>query len=596
MFHCACGGDLSAGIEEAACDGCGRKLAVGVAGVVRIAETDVPWSQVPEPLRTRIHNATTSEAIVEAMLDQNEPWPQGLQIQLLHPAGAVAAALAIPMSGMNVLNLGTGWPVLASALASFGAKVTSTDAVLQRLQFEQLMHNRPAETAVHFAYTLPLPWQDGAFDRVFFDVGEVRRAGAEPAAMIPEVRRVLKSRGVLVVGVGRDAGVSAWRMKRLLRTYGLRTMRIAVPRPDLLNWKRLVNETSLPQEFSAEIKRTSRQPIFSKQSIKRILVAFGVSRWVPHDRLLVAQFRAVATQPDAVSEMLSEPNGGSAAIMRLTDARVGISGRASYVKLPLSVHQQSALIQEARNTKLARRTAFAPYVIGSVETESWNGVSFVRYPLLRERSTHSGEAELAIEAVLRAVSPGQSGPLDSTAFWDRLKSRRAARDAAEAGGSAIREVVLERLGGASVPIGPTHGDLHTENVMLTEGQRPTLVDWNRFELSNPLLLDAGYAAIEHHRRIKGTTFAEALVAFRDQRIDGRLAACAEPMLGGLSREEGTVLILLDRLVSYSLPRRRYKPWTLAAVRKAVQALEGVETLISDRGVTPRASSCSDHDF
>lgn len=569
---CECGGDFLDADETVICVDCERERPVDIGGVVYLTERDLSWPDVPENVLDQVRDATTAEEIIDAMLDPRDPWSQSLQARLLHPAGAAAVTLDMPAPGMDVLDLGTGWPALASALQSFGARTTSADPVPLRLRFEQLMHDQPAVEAVHLSLSSRLPWEPSSFDRVFVDAHEVRRSGADLATILAEVRRVLKDNGSLIMGLDHRAAVSRRKLRRMLAKHGLTLARVAAPVPHGGDWSWLVPEHRLRVQLLDEIKRRRRARVLSKQTAKRVLVALGGARWIAQGRYVVACAGQSPPPTSPLAAVLGEHSSRSPSIMRLSDARVAIFGSESFVKLPLSEQQQRALLQEAQNTRLARETAFAPFVIGSEHVGDWNGLPYVRYPLLRERIAQSDEAAKAVEAVLHAVAPGQDAPLRDTVLWERLSSARAERDAAEAGGSHLRQWALKELGDVAVPVGPTHGDLHQGNVLLTHDRPPILVDWNRFELRNPLLLDAGYAAIEHHRRTTGANLAEALASFRDRRLDGPLAVHAASVRGGLSDDAAAVVILLDRLVSYSLPRRRYKPWTMGPMLKAVQAL------------------------
>ncbi len=504
------------------------------------------------------------------MLDSLDPWPPELLARLLHPGGAVAAALAMAPPGARALDLGTGWPSLAAALVSCGLDVTIADPVLLRLRFERLMSAAPVTDAVHLALTSQLPWPDDSFDRVFVDTAEVQRAQGDLRFVIGEVARVLAPEGVAVVAQDAGGPSSRGRLLRLLREVGLPHATVLVARPGRADWSRVLDESRWGQHLTSEASQASAPSVRGKRLLKAAIAAAGGVRWLPADRFVVAH-GPEAAPCDPLAEILAEP-AGSRELIRLSDARVAVLGQESFVKLPLSRHQQDALIQEAQNTRRARSTGFAPHVIRSVHVHDWHGLPYVRYPLIRERHARPGEAEQTIAQILRGLAPGRDAPLGATAFWERLTGARGARDADEAGARALRARVLDTMAEVSVPAGPTHGDLHADNLLLVDGGAAILVDWNRFEPFNPLVLDAGYAAIEHDRRSHGGSLAQALVRFRDRELTGPLAELASSTMGDLDSAQAATLILLDRVVSYSQPRRRYKPWTMPAMARAVAAL------------------------
>lgn len=529
------------------------------------------WRDVPERVLQQIDSASSAEDIVDSMLGDSGGWPPGLPAQLMHPAGAVAAVLALARPGMTALDLGTGWPALATALTSYGVTVTSADFSGLRLKFEQLMHDQPSAATLHLEPDDVLPWQEASFDRIFVDLGELEEANAGIESTLREVRRVLAEDGAAVVALPRGADVTYPRLRRLLSDLGLHVSAVFIPRPSQHGWTHLVPHAAFRRQLLSELSSQARGPLISKQTARRVLARLGAMPLFPRDRYLVVQSDSSMGPAGQLAELLDEPTAALPTILSLSDARVALIGQEGFVKLPLSAHQQQAVVQEAENTRLARRTAFAPYTVDGERICQRESVSYVRYPLLAKQPVTHDAAGASIAQILRTVGPGASAPLRSTAFWSRLGCERGAADAADVGASAAREWVLSSMGDVVLPVGPTHGDLHADNLIMANGQ-PFLVDWNRFELTNPLLLDAGYATVEHHRRAHDVDLAGALARFRTGTLSGPLADHADQLFGGLSRDAGTWIVLLDRIVSYSLPRRRHKPWTVAPLQAAVASL------------------------
>ena len=87
------------------------------------------------------------------------------------------------------------------------------------------------------------------------------------------------------------------------------------------------------------------------------------------------------------------------------------------------------------------------------------------------------------------------------------------------------------------------------------------------------MLDAAYAACQVDLARTGSGLAEAVRRLAATELAGPLATIAASRRGALTLAQVATLVVLDRVVSYSLPRRRYKPWTLPGVRAAVAVVE-----------------------
>ncbi|WP_043505827.1 phosphotransferase [Georgenia sp. SUBG003] len=226
-----------------------------------------------------------------------------------------------------------------------------------------------------------------------------------------------------------------------------------------------------------------------------------------------------------------------------------------------------------RKTREAAGTALGAFVVEGARVERWGAVPYAVYPAVRSRrSADPDAARTALHGVLREVGHGELAPLSRTVLWGRLASARGRADVADAHGHAVREHVLARCVDAVVPVGPTHGDLHAGNVMLPVSGGAKLVDWNRFEACNPLVLDSLFAAAEEFRAAHGATFAEALLAFVDGGAAGPAAERARALLGDLAPLEAAMVVFVDRAVTYGQPRRRYRPWTLPPLQATGEAL------------------------
>jgi SAM-dependent methyltransferase len=592
-----CRGNINVAEPGAACRSCGPVIKADDLGIRMLAESDEPWGEMPRRVVDAVRTALSAEQLIDAMLDGDDPWPVELQRQLLHPASGAAATLAEPRPGATVLDLGTGWLTLPVALGSFGTSVVVADWVYTRLRLGRLLHSAPGALCVHVALGGELPWADGSFDVVFVDVQEIERLcevrGDAPEVkqrVLAEVRRVLRDDGVAVLGTGsrlraalrRIGGnevaphrwrhlVEACRAARSpwwdssLHKAGLLVSRVVIPYPRRDGWRWLIPGQRLRND-SLPFRGARGRAV-------RFVLYAGWAKWLVHDYYVLARPDASSRSPvQTLSQTLLPAGEPPPVTMALSDARVAVLGQRDFIKVPLSPDQQRAVAAEVAKTDIARRTAFAPFVIPGGRMAQWRGVPYSIYPALAAGPSSAAAVQEVVHAALSALDASAVAPLQSTVYWHRLTGARGRRDAEEIGAAELRAAVLEGGGERLVPVGPTHGDLHNGNVLVPESGHPLLVDWNRFELMNPLLLDAVYAAIKGHQSAGKTTLAQAFLAFVDGDLTGPVAGRAASLLGELGALEAATVVLLDRIVSYSLPRRRHKPWTMPPLQETVLAL------------------------
>jgi SAM-dependent methyltransferase len=570
-------------------------------GITLLAASDEPWSTVPPYVVQTARRATTADQVIADLIDGQPPWSVDLQRRLLHPKSGAVATLVGPRPGATALVLGTAWASLPAALASYRVDVVVADWIYARLRLNRLLHVARPIPCLHLGLLDALPWSDESFDYVFLDVREFDHlcqpdceAVRVKAQALTEVRRVLRRDGTALIG-SRNALRAGFKVPRLrrreqrrqqlrhvseaLRTpwrdrslsdAGLRVRREVVPYPRDEDWRWLVPGERLRDQVPSVSGWKGR-------AVTLVLRA-GLAKWAGRDHYLLVQ-RADAAERTVrtLAESLVGVREPTPLTLALSDARVAVTNSKSFLKVPLSLDQQVALEAEVEKTKLARTTAFAPFVVSRARIERWHGVPHAIYPTVAGRPVGASHAQAAVDAALRALDSSALATLDSTTFWRRLSSARGGADAAEISAAGLREEVLDVVGGRLVPVGPTHGDLHQGNVLVPVSGHPLLVDWNRFELRNPLLLDALYAAVRAEQAEGRATLGQALLAFVRGEIMSPPAARAQELLGELTRLQAAQVVLLERIVSYSLPRRRHKPWTLAPLQEAVRALRTVGT-------------------
>lgn len=567
------------------CTGCGHGPRRDDIGILRWAGTDTPWNAVPPAIA-----AETAAAPDESSLtDRVTGWPESLQRRLLHPATGAPATLVALAPGAHVLDLGTGWGALAPALELAGATVVRADWTLTRLRFNTLMHPAAA-TPVHVEPHGALPWASGTFDAVFLDAGEVESRLGRPARdhLLTETRRLLAPTGTGIIGTrnaaletlesvlrrrmpaGGAGAVAAARspwQRPVLTAAGLRPDRVVVAVPARDSWRALV-----PLDGLRGLRGTGGPGL--RRRVREVLTRLGLGTLlVRHFYVLCRTSGSDVPAPYRLpaEAMLPSPTEDPPVTIALSDARVGVLGTDTFAKVPLSREQQVALLGELTKTTTARSTAFRDYVVAG-EERSWGGVTAVTYPRVADRQTSAEDVSTMLLRALQRLDSSTVAPLRTTTCWQRLEGGRGAADANELGVEALRGLVLEQCGDMLVPVGPSHGDLHAGNVMVPASGELVLVDWNRFEARNPLVLDASYAALDQYRRETGRDTAAAFAALADDVLRSALADHARSLRGELDPVHAAAVSLLDRVVSYSLPRRRYKPWTLRPLKAAGAAL------------------------
>jgi SAM-dependent methyltransferase len=122
--------------------------------------------------------------------------------------GADAAAFFVPFlaSGMRLLDVGCGPGTITAALAGIVGTAIGVDIELNAIALAKQLSAQSGATNLSFveADMTTLPFEDGAFDAVFFHAVLYHQGQAKLTKTLAEARRVLKPGGVLGT---RDADV-----------------------------------------------------------------------------------------------------------------------------------------------------------------------------------------------------------------------------------------------------------------------------------------------------------------------------------------------------------------------------------------------------
>jgi len=544
------------------------------------ARNPATWTDVPLAFADQVLQAHDQDELIVEILRRPGGLTAKQQHAVMHPSGGVAAILMPPRPGQRVLILGVGNSTLPIAVASFGAIVTCADWSAARLHFARLLGEPLVQGSWHALDAgADLPFDDRSFDVVIADLDELQRvADGAVSEILADVRRVLAREGRLVLSVSnrlrrwRSIGVtgiarairSPWSAE-ILSGAGFGGRRVLVPYPNQRNWKWMTPLDRLREPIGERADLVDKRSTMIR--LWKGLARLGLGRWISEDFFVLAHVDGddeLAIFTDTLDATAGEP---SPRLRSLTDARVAVVGQQRFAKVPLSAFQQAALVDEVHKTELARNTPFAAYTLTGGRVRDHHGVAVTDFPFVDADIEGDNDPEAAVLQILAEIPADHTATLADTTFWSRLTSDHGESECATAGATGLRAHVIELHGASRLPIGPTHGDLHPGNVMFVD-RRPLLVDWNRFELANPLFLDSLYALVLERQQRHGTRFVEELVAYADGVTSGPLSELVDRTLGDLTGEQASLILLLDRTVSYSESRGRFTPWMLSRLTAA----------------------------
>jgi ATP-binding cassette, subfamily C, bacterial len=470
-----------------------------------------------------------------------------------------------------------------------------------------------ASPAVH------LPFRNSSFDSVFIDdwlgrlpafVPEEVSPHAAQVAFLRECRRVLKPGGRLLMTTPNRAGLPSWGGRpdrytglsfvalapravadawsriirrrpfrehiygmvgnmRLLRSAGFQAIRVHAPWPHH-HWVQFV----IPN-VTASDWRDLTLPASAKGRRRTTAMLGFLGRLGMHVRFLPDYyFEARAgeagkdfdpTRDDSIlAQILKRARVTADRALRIrfraTSSTLVVTTRERFIKIPVSdpgVHRLRAEVAALRRLAAHR---LGRYTLGPGELGIAAGVAYASYPFFPHEEGEN-TALRRIETAFNALfHEPHYAPLSDTAFWKRIIASDSLELMERVGAGHLLDHWLPRLARKRVPVGVSHGDLNAGN-LLEGGQRLVMIDWDFFEESSPLFLDAMHAVFrlalrESNSGVPGrrrfVDFLELLYA-RDAVFP--LLRYAVSLLGELTWEEAVTLYVLSdcNRVLFNLP-------------------------------------------
>lgn len=555
---------------------------VGDGGVELVADRDAEWSGVPQSLIDAIAGTTTPDELEAAL--RSSPSEVAARLLDARPAALVALAAlgdgprgeteggsadaGAGLSGTEVLLVGTPWATLPAALEHLGARVTIVDDVYARLHAAALLRADAPRRGVHLEADAPLPFPDGAFATVFYDLrqsagrrdqsdirrrlAELARVAAPGAAIVIALRHPVFAAFDRHAGTGRAARLRAalaeLRIRDLrapwdpgLRDAGLRRQTLLVPARDFALLPRLMSPAAARRALRDLVPRDAHE------RVRHLAAGFGmVTALAP--RAAVVAHRTGTTTTTLVERLVGE----NAEIIPRETWRVALMGPRGFVKLALSEGQDASVAKEVARTESGSRSPFAGAVPMPVSELRVGSAIAIQSPRITATSVTPRDLGRVIAQMLRSIPDWEYAPIRDTDLFARVRHPHLPGNVTEAGCDVLRDHFLRR-GEMRLPVGPTHGDLLFENVLLDEEGKCHVVDWIRFEQRSPLLIDPLQAALSVHQRERRVDLSQAVAAFIDGEITGPLAVLADERSAVLDRAEAAAWLLLHEVTALQNP-------------------------------------------
>lgn len=193
------------------CKSCGRSYPI-VDGVPNfLGEADFYWGEIALEEMEKVIDTARQVGFKAALMNVALEHPELAHYLLSYTRVDWLFHCLSSTSTGACLDIGSGWGSLAFPLAKFYKEVWSLEAVWPRIEFQKLVKEQQGAANVNFvrASMLNLPFPDNYFDLVVAN-GALEWAGTADHSknarevqldLLREVRRVLKPRGCLYIGI-----------------------------------------------------------------------------------------------------------------------------------------------------------------------------------------------------------------------------------------------------------------------------------------------------------------------------------------------------------------------------------------------------------
>lgn len=530
------------------CPSCDLEPTADAFGIVRFG----PGLQ-SQALSSSLRTALQSEVTLSA-LASNAGADSGLE-SLIDPHSSAIASVVGLYGGELVLCICGRWQALPTALSYLGARVVLADIDYDLARLSQVAY--PAlDAPMHVDAGIGLPWSRDCFDTAFVDLLDVDRSTAR--ALLNELTRVLKPGASLVIGVENGLLSAALRIRDRKRGRAVRNAdrrrsrslgRLWAPWADLLNGTAWRAERVLIAHPAADHLRQllpNSQLGLRRSGLRGLAGRLGIGSWMARDYLVIARQDDSPSALGIGMELLGE----SAVTIACSDVRVAIDSSTGFIKVPLAKDQEYEVADEVRRTQRAALTRFAPHVLSGVRLDTWRGRPIARYPHLEQLPRRPDDLPERVARALSDLSIGQFAQLRDTDLFARIEKPDFPENVRLGEFAALTQVVLCHAS-HRVPVGPSHGDLHSDNILVSSSGELIFVDWQRAEESNPLFVDLVSITLDFCNTTPGRPLPEL---YRELLEDHASGPVVDAMKGSLGEVPLTVALMASVLNTVSALR------------------------------------------
>jgi SAM-dependent methyltransferase len=526
----------------------------------------------------------------------------------LKPNRGGAVVLAPVHEGTVTLDYGSGWGTFTRTISHFGGIAISVDMTYESLAFSRKIATNAREVYVRGGRQYPLPFADGSFDSVFLNgvlewIPEDYMMGENPETVqrkfLREFHRVLKPRGRIVIGIENRNSMMYWSgsredhtglifgallpriltnqysrivrgrpyrtytytkygYRRLLSESGFSSVQFFYPWLRYRYWNRMYTEKGIDAEPVVEAKPSDSPMRRRAIALVRLMRASRILSWFVPDFYIMAQKGGDSDdgRPASVLEIIAGKEGDRVEdILTLkvsSTHTLRFRSHARYYKVPLTTQADARLQAEVKALSALRGRAVERFLVDFSAYRVVKGVAYAVFSAIPRRDTRpQEEVEVKFQAakdLLRETGrDARDAEVQATNMWNRIVDPEFVRFLSRFVSEASLGGFLERVATKRVPSGMVHGDLCSQNVIVSRRGRPVVVDWDMFEEFSPGFLDPAHWCINFLSAQQGESLGSVLRRLADGRESQGLAQPMWELAGGLSRQELLLLYLLDRV-------------------------------------------------